>query len=167
MIMEENDRVSRELKVMGRQLGFTYPSSPPEVDVFGKRKKLDYLAYMDKPSFALPDFVDVMKGCKDLSERDAIQIQKNQQINLQSMGQFRSDMCGHVAKLYDLAGQNFNSMDDKLTMYLELYSQCDASMRELVKGRLLSLFSPAVRDALQDKERERDRDRDERTRSVL
>ena len=72
MIMEENDRVSRELKVMGRQLGFTYPSSPPEVDVFGKRKKLDYLAYMDKPSFALPDFVDVMKGCKDLSERDAI-----------------------------------------------------------------------------------------------
>ena len=64
MIMEESDQISRELKVMGRQLGFTYPSSTPEVDVFGKRKKLDYLAYMDKPSFTLPDFVDVMKGSR-------------------------------------------------------------------------------------------------------
>ena len=168
IMMEENDVASRELKKLGRQIGFSYPSSPPEVVVFGNRKKLDYLAYEDKPGFALPDMVEIMKGCKDLSERDSVQIQKNWQINLQSMGEYRAGMADHVVKLYDIAGRNFNSVDDKLALYTELYGHCDGSMRELVKGRLLSLFSPAVRDALQDRERERERDRDhDRSRSVL
>ena len=158
MMMEELDSASRELKVLGRQLGFSYPSCPPEESIFGHRKKLNYLTYADKPAFPLPELVQVTKGCKDLSEHDRDQIQKNVQTNMQSLDQYRDLMGSNVVKLYDLSAKNFNSFDDKLTFHLELYGHCDAGMRELVKARLLSLFSPAVREALREHDRDRERD---------
>ena len=159
MLMEELDSASRELKVLGRHLGFSYPSCPPEDTTFGHRKRINYLAYDGKPAFPLPELVQVTNGCKDLTEHDRDQIQKNVQTNMQSFDHYRDRMSDNVVKLYDLSSKNFNSFDDKLTFHLELYGHCDAGMRELVKARLLSLFSPAVRDALREHDRDRDRER--------
>ena len=147
--MAEMDKILPDMRVLGKALGFLYPSKPPNEKVLGPRLQPNHLSYTCRPTFPLPLLLDVTEGCKNLTTEDYEIIANNVQINSQVLEKYRTDLVGKVGDLYDRAASGFNYIDSSITFYLELYAHCDGSMRDLVRSKLATLFHQRLRDAVQ------------------
>ena len=125
MVTAQLDRVLDQTRILGRALGFQYPSRAPEVEVLGPRKYTNHLAYTAGPSFTLPHLTDVMDGCKAITPEDADTIRKNVQINNQVLDGYRQKQVTGVMQLYDAMADSIISADAMLGFYFELYAHCD------------------------------------------
>ena len=62
---------------------------------------------------------------------------------------YRDTVCKQFAELYDLYAASLNNNEDLLVFYMvDLYSHCDAKIRNLIRKNMSSLFKDDIKTEL-------------------
>ena len=70
-------------------------------------------------------------------------------IILEFLMSYRDTVCKQFAELYDLYAASLNNNEDLLVFYMvDLYSHCDAKIRNLIRKNMSSLFKDDIKTEL-------------------
>ena len=152
MAVEQIDDVYVEMREIGAELGFTYPEVPPESNLVGPRVHKDYLATNGPLSFKPPRLIDILADCEDIDQGVKDKIAKNVQLNDILLKKTFDSLGEKVTSLYDITSKRLNKMEALMTAFLDMYGHCDASQRELVADKLVSLLRPSIRDTVRGRD---------------
>ena len=146
------DMLNTELNVtrnFGESIGLVYPQIPPArcgVNVprdSSSRITANSLSFDSKSKaeiFPIPDPGNLFQFLQlDNRKEDAV---------LDYLENYRSSIQDKVMDFYKSVADTLNNLEDLLVFHFDLWSHCDASMKELLRAKLVSLFKGDVRDAI-------------------
>ena len=123
MLQDEVDGVKEGSRKVAKAAGFTYPTTAPQVNVFGPVSRENHLCYTALPSFSIPFLMDVTEGCKNLTKVSVVtlfsnnilyllkddrdNIPKNVLVNMQALEGYRRDSIKHIGAVYDMFANGF------------------------------------------------------------
>ena len=144
--VERTDADIETLRKFGEKTGISYPESAPvksssNVPRDG-RSLPDKLIYSDLNGvFPPPDIADFV--LENNFSPDVANIM------LEFLMSYRDTVCKQFAELYDLYAASLNNNEDLLVFYMiDLYSHCDAKIRNIIRNNLSSLFKDDVKAEL-------------------
>ena len=61
---------------------------------------------------------------------------------------YRSSIQEKVLDFYKSVSETLNNLEDLLVFHFDLWSHCDASMKELLRAKIASLFKGDIKEAI-------------------
>ena len=135
------------IRKFGEEIGFSYPKVPPPRDGAnvprdrGSGTTTDSLKFISKaniiPCPRLIEFLDNAHLDRDIKEEifDLVE-------------EYRESVGDKIVRFYNSVADTLNKMDDFLIFHFDLFSHVNASMKELLRAKLASLFKGDVRDEI-------------------
>ena len=145
-VVERTDTDIENLRKFGERTGMSYPKSAPVKDTSkvprDGRSLTDKLKYLDLngvlPPPDIAEFVLENNFSQDVAN-----------IILAFLMSYRDTVCKQFAELYDLYAASLNNNEDLLVFYMvDLYSHCDAKIRNLIRKNMSSLFKDDIKTEL-------------------
>ena len=141
-----NTKLSATRK-FGESIGLIYPLIPPSrsgVNVprdSSSRISSDNLKFDSKTGiFPVPDITGLFDFLQlDRREEDEV---------MQFLENYRSSIGEKVLDFYKSMSDTLNDIEDLLIFHFDLWSHCDASMKELLRAKLASLFKGDIKEAI-------------------
>ena len=141
-----NTQLSKVRK-FGWDIGLTYPVVPPSRSGAnvprdrGAGTAVDTLKFDSKsdiiPCPQLLEFLHDVDLDRD-TKKEIFEIVEN----------YRESLSDKIVEFYNSVSDTLNQMDDYLIFHFDLFSHVNASMKELMRARLASLFKNDVRDEI-------------------
>ena len=135
------------IRKFGEEFGFTYPKVPPPRDGAnvprdrGSGTSTNSLKFNSRaniiPCARLIEFLDNAHLDRDIKEEifDIVE-------------EYRESVGDKIVGFYNSVADTLNQMDDHLIFHFDLFSHVNASMKELLRAKLASLFKADVRDEI-------------------
>ena len=133
------------VRKFGEDIGLKYPESAPprsgNVSVPRHARSTANILEFSSAADAMPIPAELLDSI-DWSRND----DKDKIID--AMEEYRLTMGKKMVFLYSSISDALNNMEDLLIFHFDLWSHCDASMKELLRSKLAALFKNDVRDEI-------------------
>ena len=145
-VIERTDADIQKLRKFGEQSGMSYPAAIPVKDSSivprDGRSLQDKLRYSDLSGVFPPPDIAMFVLDNNLSPDIA-------NILLEFLMAYRDTVCKKFAELYDFFAASLNNNEDLLVFYIvDLYSHCDAKIRNLIRNNVSTLFKEDIKAEL-------------------
>ena len=130
------------VRKFGVKIGLKFPDSPPGRS--GVNVPRDNGETPNMLSFSSAE--DVIPT-PDLSELfDSLNLDQDDQLRITSaMEDYRVDVGKQIVDFFESVSEALNNIDDLLIFHFQLYGHCDASMKEVLRNKILSLLKDDVK----------------------
>ena len=146
------DMLNTELNVtrkFGESIGLVYPLNPParcgvnvprESSSRTAANSLSFDSNSKADIFPIPDLTNLFEFLQlNVREEDAV---------LDFLKNYRSSIQEKVLDFYKSVSETLNNLEDLLVFHFDLWSHCDASMKELLRAKIASLFKGDIKEAI-------------------
>lgn len=135
------------VRKFGVKIGLKFPDSPPGRS--GVNVPREAGATPNNLSFSSAE--DVIPT-PDLSELfESLNLGREEKLGIISaMEDYRVDVGKQIVDFYESVSEALNNMDDLLIFHFHLYGHCDASMKDLLRSKILSLLKDDVKQEVMD-----------------
>ena len=133
------------LRKLGEDVGLSFPETAPSRKGTnvprGGRKVPDYLDYESCTNiFPCPDLSQFVDQAR-LTDEDG-------DVLADLFGKYREGIVQNFMHLYNSQATALTGFDDNLMFYRNLYSHADASLKDLMRDKMASLFKPDVKSEI-------------------
>ena len=130
------------VRKFGAKIGLKFPDSPPGRS--GVNVPRDTGETPDNLSFS--SAAEVLP-IPDLSELfDSLNLDREEKCGIiNAMENHRVDVGKQIVDFYESVSNALNNMDDLLIFHFHLYGHCDATMKELLRSKILCLLKDDVK----------------------
>ena len=150
-IMDMLNTELNDTRKFGESIGLVYPQNPPArcgVNVprdSSSRITANSLSFDSKSKaeiFPIPDPENLFQFLQlDNRKEDAV---------LDYLENYRSSIQDKVMDFYKSVADTLNNLEDLLVFHFDLWSHCDASMKDLLRSKILSLLKDDVKQEVMD-----------------
>ena len=136
-------RLNKELlrlRDIGEACGLDFPEEAPVRS--GKAVPRDGRKLLDKLKFVSTNELFTVPDTADFANRHGYVATQE----LQDMfDNYRADIVNKFTYLYSSASDAFTNIDDYMIFYIDLYSHCDATFRDLLRERMATIFKAPIK----------------------
>ena len=146
------DMLNIELNVtrkFGESIGLVYPQNPParcgvnvprESSSRTATNSLSFDSNSKADIFPIPDPANLFEFLQlNVREEEAV---------LDFLKNYRSSIQEKVLDFYKSISDTLNNLEDLLVFHFDLWSHCDASMKELLRAKIASLFKGDIKETI-------------------
>ena len=131
-----------DVRKFGVKIGLKFPDSPPGRS--GANVPRDAGAVPDNLSYK--SAADVLP-CPNMRELfDSLPLEEEDKLRIiEAMEKYRVSVGTQVVDFYKSVSKTLNDIDDYLIFHFHLLGHCDASMKDVMRSKILSLLKPDVK----------------------
>ena len=136
-------RLNKELlrlRDIGEACGLDFPDEAPVRS--GKAVPRDGRKLLDKLKFVSTDELFTVPDTADFANRHGYFATQELQ---EMFDNYRADIVNKFTYLYSSASDAFTNIDDYMIFYIDLYSHCDATFRDLLRERMATIFKAPIK----------------------
>ena len=145
------DETVRSARNIGKKLDLTFCPDAPSRKIFGPNEVQDHLAHTSSDVLPLPKLKDVLAGTTNVTKEDEEIIRSAQELNQSALEKYQQLASSTTLELFSLLREFVLKIKNNVNFNFLLASHNDASIRNLLRNKMSTMFIGPVKDSVSGK----------------